>query len=191
MRIGYARVSTSEQDTALQVAALNRAGVDVWFEDSASGVKARPELQRALGFLRRGDEFLVYKVDRIARSLDGLLKVMQAVDARGAAFRSLTEPFDTSALTGRLMLQMLGAFAEFERGMIRERCRAGIDAALARGVRFGRDRTFDYERMLALREDGLSVVEVSEALGAHVNTVRSALERLGRPTRGVVAVGVS
>ncbi len=191
MRIGYARVSTSEQDTALQVVALHRAGVDVWFEDEASGVKARPELHRAVASLRKGDEFVVYKVDRIARSLDGLLRVLRAVDERGASFRSLTEPFDTGALAGRLMLQMLGAFAEFERGMIRERCRAGIDAALARGVKFGRARLHDYERMLELRDSGLTVTEVSEAMGAHVNTVRSALGRLGKPTRGVVSVGDS
>jgi DNA invertase Pin-like site-specific DNA recombinase len=191
MRFGYARVSTSEQDTSMQVELFRSAGVEVFFEDSASGVKKRPELERMLSFLRSGDEVVVYKVDRVARSLDGLLRVLRVVEKRGALFRSLTEPFDTAGLTGRLVLQMLGAFAEFERGMIRERCSAGIASALARGVKFGRDRTFDYGRMLELRASGLTVADVASSLGRPASTVRGALERLGRPTRGVVGLVVS
>jgi DNA invertase Pin-like site-specific DNA recombinase len=137
MRFGYARVSTSEQDTAMQVRLFGAAGVALFFEDSASGVKKRPELDKLVSYLQAGDEVVVYKVDRLARSLEGLLRVLQAVRDRGAAFRSLTEPFDTSTLTGRLMLQMLGAFAEFERGMILERCAAGQASARARGGQAG------------------------------------------------------
>ncbi len=187
MRIGYARVSTSEQDTALQVRQFRSAEVDVYFEDAASGVKVRPELDKLVSWLQPGDEVVVYKVDRIARSLDGLLRVLTAIAARGAQFRSLTEPFDTTTITGRLMLQMLGAFAEFERGMIRERCAAGRAAAVARGVRLGRPRSFSYERMVELRSQGLTCREVERSMGLKRGTVHAALGRLGLPTVGVVS----
>jgi DNA invertase Pin-like site-specific DNA recombinase len=162
----------------LQVAALARAGVKVYFEDQRSGVVRRPELDRLLSFLSRGDELVVYKVDRVARSLEGLLQVVRQVDAAGAVFRSLTEPFDTGSLSGKLMLQMLGAFAEFERGMIRERCAAGRAAAVARGSRFGRKRRYDYEAMFAMREAGKSFNEIAASLGCARATAVKAVERV-------------
>lgn len=176
MRIGYARVSTSEQDTALQVRLFRAAGVELFFEDSASGIKKRPELESLLAFLQAGDELVVYKVDRLARSLSGLLSVLEVVARRGAAFRSLTEPFDTGTLTGRLMLQMLGAFAEFERGMIVERCAAGQAAARARGVRFGRNRIIDRERALQMKNGGARLVEIARVLGVTPQGVGLALK---------------
>ncbi len=176
MRFGYARVSTHEQDTALQVRLFGGAGCDVYFEDAASGVKKRPELEKLLTYLEPGDELVVYKVDRIARSLAGLLRVLEVVATRGAAFRSLTEPFDTGTLTGRLMLQMLGAFAEFERGMIVERVSAGMAAAAARGVKLGRNRRIDYEGALQMRARGVALREIAEAYGVKRSSVWKALK---------------
>lgn len=183
MRIGYARVSTSEQDTSMQVRAFAAAGVSVFFEDSASGVRKRPELDRLLSLLQAGDEVVVYKVDRIARSLEGLLRVLQAVRERGAAFRSLTEPFDTGTLTGRLMLQMLGAFAEFERGMILERCAAGQASAKARGVKLGRNRAFDYFEALQAFEGGATLADLRRRYGISRSGAQRAL-RAARRERG-------
>jgi len=180
MKVGYARVSTIEQDTALQVRAFGAAGLDVYFEDQRSGVARRPELELLLGYLEAGDELVVYKVDRVARSLEGLLSVVRQVDAKGARFRSLTEPFDTGSLSGKLMLQMLGAFAEFERGMIRERCAAGRAAAKARGSRFGRKRRYDYAVMLELRREGFSFREIAGRVGcSHATAVKAVARVVG------------
>jgi len=163
-----------EQDTSLQVRAFRAAGLDVYFEDQRSGIARRPELEALVSFLQEGDELVVYKVDRIARSLEGLLAVLREVDLRHARFRSLTEPFDTGSLSGKLMLQMLGAFAEFERGMIRERCAAGRAAATARGSRFGRKRRYDYASMLKLRAEGKSFRQIAVELGcSHATAVKA------------------
>ena len=113
MLFGYARVSTHDQDTALQVAALRSAKVDRVFEEKASGVMKRAALEALLYSVRAGDVIVVYKVDRFARSLADLLRILARIEAAGAAFRSLTEPIDTSTPVGRLMLQLLGSFAEF------------------------------------------------------------------------------
>ena len=187
MRFGYARVSTSEQDTALQVRAFRSAGVGMYFEDAASGVKKRPELERVLGYLQAGDELVVYKVDRVARSLAGLLRVLEVVAARGAGFRSLTEPFELGTLTGRLMLQLLGAFSEFERGMIVERVSAGMAAARERGVKLGRNREIDYAGALRMRQAGALLREIGEFYGVSKAGVWRAL-RIARLESEAVAV---
>lgn len=140
MRKGYARVSTSEQETTLQLNALKRAGVRSITQEKRSGVATRPELQKLLSGLCPGDIVVVYKVDRLARSLIDLLGVLQRIEAAGASFQSLTEPIDTSTGAGRMMMHMLGAFAEFERGLIRERTMAGQKAAKEKGVHCGRPR---------------------------------------------------
>lgn len=146
MIVGYARVSTLEQDTALQVDALTRAGACRIVEEKRSGVLARPALDALLTALQPGDTVLVYKVDRFARSLADLLRVLDRISAAGAQFRSLTEPIDTTTPAGRMLTHLLGAFAEFERSMIRERCGAGIRAAQMRGVRFGRPSKLDFDQ---------------------------------------------
>lgn len=136
--IGYARVSTDEQDTAAQQDALRSQGCSVIFEDKASGAsKERPNLARALERVGKGDTLLVVRIDRLARSLAHLLEIVETLRAKGAFFRSINDPIDTSSAQGMLMTQMLGAFAEFERALIRERTRAGIKAAVARGARPG------------------------------------------------------
>jgi DNA invertase Pin-like site-specific DNA recombinase len=138
--MGYARVSTADrQDTTVQVKALQQARVDRVFEEHASGGRwDRPELHRMLDFLREGDCVVVWKLDRLSRSLRDLLQIMDRITDRKAGFRSLTESIDTTAPAGRMLMQMLGSFAEFEREMIRERTRAGLEAARARGRLLGR-----------------------------------------------------
>jgi DNA invertase Pin-like site-specific DNA recombinase len=137
--VGYARVSTQEQDTALQLEALKAAGVVTVFEEKASGAKFnRPVLWQCLGSLQSGDQFVFYKLDRVARSLSDLLRILEAVEKAGASVRSLTEPIETATPAGRLMLQILGSMAEFERSLIRERSMAGQREARSRGVHCGR-----------------------------------------------------
>ncbi|WP_454914294.1 recombinase family protein [Variovorax gossypii] len=121
----------------MQRDALRRAGVRHVFSEKASSVGSRPELQRALGFMQRGDVLVVWKMDRLARSLKDLLALLERLDAKGCSFRSLTEPVDTSSAIGELVLQILGSVAQFERRLIRERAIAGQVAAYQRGVRWG------------------------------------------------------
>lgn len=188
MLVGYARVSTVDQDTALQVAALRTAGVSRIFEEKVSGVAVRPSLQRALYSLRAGDTFLVYKVDRVARSLADLLRVVDRVSAAGASFRSLTEPIDTSTPVGRMMLQLLGSFAEFERSVIRERCAAGRVAARARGVQMGRPRKVDLDALPGLVLAGLSASEIARAMDCDRSSVAHWIRRL-RGSSSSIGVG--
>jgi DNA invertase Pin-like site-specific DNA recombinase len=163
--VGYARVSTTEQSTDLQVRALAAAGVVVYWEDQLSGAVRRPELDDCLAALQPGDVLCFYKLDRVARSLSDLLGIIRKVEASGASLRSLTEPIETGTPVGRLMVHLLGSFAEFERCLIRERCGAGRVAARARGVRFGVPRRVDFARALELRLAGATYREIGLALG--------------------------
>lgn len=140
MLIGYARVSKGdEQSTVPQLAALQSAGVEKVFEENASGGRwDRDELHRMIDQLRAGDVIVVWKLDRLSRSLKDLLHILDRVDEAGAGFRSLTEAIDTTTPAGRMMMQMVGSFAEFERAMIRERTNAGLVAARAAGRIGGR-----------------------------------------------------
>src|ERR1700680_864265 len=139
MQIGYARVSTDDQDTATQVAALKSAGCERIYKEKASGGRwERPELHRLLDQLRKGDVLVVWKLDRLSRSLRDVLIIMERLADAKAGFRSLTEAIDTTTPAGRMMMQMVGAFAEFERAMLRERTRAGLDAARRAGRIGGR-----------------------------------------------------
>src|SRR3954452_2503557 len=140
MLLGYARVSKVEgQDASLQVAALRTAGCERLFQEAASGGRwDRPELHRLLDQLRPGDVVVVWKLDRLSRSLKDLLLILERIEQAEAGFRSLTEAVDTTGPAGRMMMQMLGAFAEYERAMIRERTRAGLQAARAQGRHGGR-----------------------------------------------------
>ena len=137
---GYARVSTADQDTALQLDAFERAGVVDVGQEKRSSVVRRPVLDALLLSLQPGDVLVVYKIDRLARSLSDLLRILDRLRSVGVAFRSLTEAIDTDTPTGRLMMQMLGAVAEFERNIILERSTAGQAAAYARGAMIGRPR---------------------------------------------------
>ena len=136
--IGYARVSTEEQDTSGQRDTLRAEGCSVIIEDKASGgSRERPNLARALKRVGHGDTLLVVRIDRLARSLSHLLEIVEILRAKGAYFRSINDPIDTSSPQGMLMTQMLGAFAEFERALIKERTQAGLKAAIARGAKPG------------------------------------------------------
>ena len=139
MLIGYARVSTDDQDTAAQVAALKAAGCERIYREKASGGRwDRPELHRLLDQMRKGDVLVVWKLDRLSRSLRDVLTVMERLRDSGAGFRSLTEAIDTTTAAGRMMMQMVGVFAEFERAMLKERTKAGLDAAREEGRIGGR-----------------------------------------------------
>jgi DNA invertase Pin-like site-specific DNA recombinase len=132
--IGYARVSSDEQTTDAQIDALNRAGCKTIHREHASGAsRARPELKLALDRCMPGDVLVVVRIDRLARSLSHLLEIIEILDARRAGFRSLGDPIDTTSPQGRFTLQILGAVAEFERALIRERTKAGLQAARERG----------------------------------------------------------
>lgn len=135
---GYARVSTEGQDLEPQIAALKSAGCTEIIEEKASGTdRSRPELAMLLGRLRRGDTLVVVRIDRLARSLAHLLEVLDQLRGQGAHFRSLSDPIDTASPTGRLVIQVIGAIAEFERNLIAERTKAGLAVAKARGKKLG------------------------------------------------------
>lgn len=179
MLVGYARVSTIEQDTALQLDALRRAGVRRVFQDKGSGVGPRPELQVALGRLRKGDTLVVWKLDRIARSLPDLLVIIERLEVVGATIRSLTEPIDTSNPIGNFTLQVLGAVAQLERNMIRERTIAGQVAAYERGVRWGgRAPSLDKKETALvgrLSRAGWTQQSIADRLGVSRSTVSRVL----------------
>jgi len=139
MKYGYARVSTDDQNPALQLSALKKTGCTTIFKDeglSGATVK-RPALTRCLKALRPGDMLIVWKLDRLGRSLRDLITLLDALRAQGVKFRSLTEHIDTETAAGRAMWQMIGVLAELERSLIIERTRAGVQAAKQRGVQFG------------------------------------------------------
>lgn len=139
MLIGYARVSTQDQDPTAQIAALEAVGCEFIFQEKASGGRwDRPELQRLMGQIRPNHIVVVWKLDRLSRSLKDLLTIMDKIEKTGAGFRSLTESIDTTTPAGRMMMQMIGSFAEFEREMLRERTRAGLNSARKQGRVGGR-----------------------------------------------------
>lgn len=176
--VGYARVSTEEQNLDMQVEALRRAGVPAHaiHVEKVSGVAAkRPGLTLALKHCRPGMTFVVWKLDRVGRNLLDLLHFMQGLEKREIRFRSLQDSIDTSTPAGRVMLAMLGAFAQFERDLIAERTRAGVERAKARGVRFGRVELFtpakrgDFEKLIA---GGATVPEAAKRIGLAESTCR-------------------
>jgi DNA invertase Pin-like site-specific DNA recombinase len=153
MQIGYARVSTDDQDTAVQVAALKSAGCERIYREKASGGRwDRPELHRLLDQLRKGDVLVVWKLERLSRSLRDVLTIMERLGESGAGFRSLTEAIDTTTAAGRMMMQMVGAFAEFERTMLKERTKAGLDAAREEGRIGGRRPKLSPQQQVEIRK---------------------------------------
>ncbi len=163
--IGYARVSTQDQNLSLQLDALKAAGCQHIFEDRASGAKAeRPGLAAAVAYVRAEDILVVWKLDRLGRSLTHLIDTVTALDARGVGLRSLTEAMDTTTPGGRLIFHLFGALAQFERDLFRERTRAGIEAAAKRGRKGGRDPVVTDEKLSrarALIALGLNVREAA------------------------------
>lgn len=185
MLVGYARVSTNEQETRLQIDALAVAGVRHIYQEKRSSVGQRPQLESLLFDLQPGHVVMVYKVDRLARSLVDLLRILDRIDQSGATFRSLTEPIDTRSLAGRMVLQLLGAFAEFERGMIRERSIAGQQAAILRGAVVGRPRTMSREveaDIVKLWRQGYYTLDtLAKIFNVHPSSVKRAIYRVVKP----------
>lgn len=185
MLVGYARVSTSDQDTAMQLDALHAAGVLKIFNESGSGVGPRLELQRALSSLVAGDLLVVWKLDRVARSLGDLLSILARLKSVGASIRSLTEPIDTSSPIGEFTFQILGAVAQLERSMIRERVMAGQAAARARGKRWGPPRSLSLDleaELVALWLSGeFTQRELAERFGVGLGVAKLAIYRVTRP----------
>jgi DNA invertase Pin-like site-specific DNA recombinase len=178
MLIGYARVSTQDQTADLQTDALRATGCERIFIEHASGAQRdRPQLKAALDHARddAGDVLVVWRLDRLARSLGQLISTVEALERRGVGFRSLTEAIDTTSAGGRLVFHLFGAMAEFERGIIRERTRAGLDAARARGRVGGRPAALNAKDLAAaralLRDPAITVEAVAKRLGVAPSTL--------------------
>jgi DNA invertase Pin-like site-specific DNA recombinase len=193
MIIGYARVSTDEQKLDLQMKALENVQCDKIFTDHGrSGLDfGRPGLEKALKKLKSGDALVVWRLDRLGRSLPALVTLMDQLGKRGVNFQSLTENINTTSSGGRLMFHMMAALAEFERSLISERTRAGLSAARARGCTLGRPKSLSPNQIAdaleAIRGEKTQMQDVAEELGVSIRTLRRSLrnafpgqsERLG------------
>jgi DNA invertase Pin-like site-specific DNA recombinase len=176
MLLGYARVSTDQQDHALQLDALRAAGCDKLFVETGSGTRTdRPELAKALEQARQGDVLVVWRLDRLARSLRHLIDIADYLNRRGIALKSITESIDTTTPSGRFMFNILGALSSMEREIIVERTRAGLVAAAARGRRGGRPAALDASKIRAakamLASGNMSAIEVAQQLGCAPSTL--------------------
>jgi DNA invertase Pin-like site-specific DNA recombinase len=181
MLIGYARVSTNEQSLDLQLDALKQAGCEKLFTDTISGASSdRPGLREALEYLREGDVLVVWRLDRLGRSLQHLIETITALEKRKVGFKTLQESIDTTSPAGRLVFHVFGALAEFERELIRERVAAGLAAARARGRKGGRPRKLDGRKVALarsmLKDPNSNVSEVARTLGVDRTTLYRALK---------------
>ncbi|MFI3246285.1 MAG: recombinase family protein [Ferrimonas sp.] len=176
MKFGYARVSTVEQDLSAQISALELAGCDEVLSEQASGtIAARPELNRLLDKLRGGDVVVVYRLDRLGRSLTHLVELINHFDANQIELVSLTEQIDTTTATGKLLVHLFAMLSEFERNLISERTKAGLAAARARGRKGGRPKTMDGKQVRlakAMMQDPLvTKKDIAEQFGVSVSTI--------------------
>ena len=169
-RIGYARVSTDDQNLDLQKDALQKSGCEILYEEKASGKSAeRPELEQCLKALRQGDTLVVWRLDRLGRSLQDLVKIVASLKERGIGFESLTEQIETASAAGNLIFHVFAALSEFERNLIRERTYAGLKAARARGRKGGRKPKLDARQIkeikALLRDPDIRVTDVADKYG--------------------------
>ena len=164
--IGYARVSTTDQNLELQESALRAAGCDVIRSEKRSGITTagRDELRTVLDFLRKGDTLMVTRIDRLARSIGDLQDIVRAVRAKGASLKAIEQPIDTSTAAGKCFLDMLGVFAEFETNLRRERQLEGIASAKARGVYKGRKASIDPAKVRQMKAEGKGASAIAKAL---------------------------
>jgi len=184
MIYGYARVSTSDQETSMQIDALKLARVDRIFQEKTSSVGARLELRKLLAVLKKDDVLIVYKLDRLARSLKDLLTILETIEVAGSGFRSLTEPIDTVSPAGKLMLNILGSVAEFERSLIRERSIAGQLSAIQHGRWPGRPKVLNDDQELELFDlwvAGESRSSLARRFSCSYDVVRLATFRITQP----------
>jgi DNA invertase Pin-like site-specific DNA recombinase len=175
-QIGYARVSTQEQDLALQLDALAKEGCEKIFQEKASGAQRdRPELKAALGYMRKGDTLVVWKLDRLARSMKQLIETIESFQERGIGLKSVQDPIDTSSPSGKLVFHIFAALAEFERGVIRERTTAGLRAARERGRVGGRPPALSGKDLQAakamLKDSDITVAAVARRLNVAESTL--------------------
>jgi DNA invertase Pin-like site-specific DNA recombinase len=182
--VGYARVSTTGQDLAVQLEKLQKAGCQKMFKEKRSGVDTgRPELKRCLEYLREGDTLLVTKIDRLARSTSDLYRIMSELAEKGAAFKVVDDPtIDTTSRTGKLVMGILALIAEFENDIRRERQMDGIAKAKERGIKFGRKLELTGERVAkikSLRAAGSTVPDIIRQVGLSKATVYRALGAVG------------
>ena len=184
MIIGYARVSTQDQNLELQLDALIAAGCEQTFQEKITGKKKeRPELNICLKTLRAGDVLVVWKLDRLARSLKDLVEIISELESKGVGFKSITESIDTTSPSGKLIFHIFGALAEFEHSLIRERTLEGLKAARARGRKGGRKPAMtgqDVKKAAAMLKDPMiTKTEVAEHFGVSRLTLNKSLEREG------------
>ena len=179
MRYGYARVSTIDQDLSIQNTALTTAGCELVRAEKVSGTSlaGRDELDLLMQVMREGDELVVTRIDRLARSIGNLQDIVRALKAKGVALRALEQPIDTSTAAGKCFLDMLGVFAEFETNLRKERQLEGIAKAKAAGVYKGRKPSIPVDEVKALRAAGRGATEIAEELGIARKSVYRALER--------------
>lgn len=175
--LGYARVSTDDQTTALQADALAKAGCSRIYTEKASGksTATRPQLEECLADLREGDTLVVWRLDRLGRSVPDLVRIVGELERKGVGFKSLTESIDTSTASGTLIFHMFAAIAEFERNLIQERTQAGLAAARARGRVGGRKPKLDAKQIrhikTLLRDPNTSVAELAKDYGVSRTTI--------------------
>ena len=180
MKIGYARISTYDQNLSLQMDALEKADCEKIFHDQISGAKTkRPGLDEALTYLREGDVLVVWRLDRLGRSLKHLIELVNFLEEQGIGFQSLQESIDTTTSGGKLIFHIFGALAEFERNLIRERTHAGLVAARARGRTGGRPKSLDVKKTALLYrlydEKKHSIQEICDLVGVSKTTLYSYL----------------
>lgn len=186
MLVGYMRVSTNEQNLALQRDALKAAGCERLYDDTCSGsVTERPGLTKALDHMRAGDALVVWKLDRIGRSLSHVVELVDGLQAKGIGLKVLTGGIDTTTSTGRLVFGIFATLAEFERDLIRERTMAGLAAARARGRNGGRPRLMTRAKlktaMAMMADRGNVASDVAEQLGISISTLYAYVDGEGRP----------
>lgn len=179
MIVGYARTSTTLQDIDLQIAALQKAGAEQLIKEqvSAATIEKRPELLAALKYLRQGDTLLVTRLDRLARSVRDLQNIVHDLDKRGVAFRCVEQSIDTSTAGGKAFFDMLCVFAEFERNLIKERQRAGIEKAKLQGKYKGRPKKLTIEAIRELQAKGMGVSAIARELGFERTSIYREIRR--------------
>lgn len=182
MKIGYARVSTNQQDTNLQLDALNAAGCEKIYEEKISGSKTdRPELQQCLKAMNPNDVLVVWKLDCLGRSLQHLIEIINQLESRAIGFQSLTESIDTTTPTGKLVFHIFASLAEFEKSLIRQRVMAGLDAARKSGTKFGRPEAFsskDKEMAITMFNGGATKNDIAKHFGVTRQTVYALLKQI-------------
>lgn len=183
MKIGYARVSTDEQTNAAQLAALEAAGCAPIYQEKASSRRHLPEREQALAAARNGATLVVWRLDRLGRTMSDLLAVLDRITRQGGHFESLSEKIDTSGAAGRAMVHIMAAFAQFERDTISERTKAGLAAARKAGRSGGRPRALtrqQIEQAAQLIETGNSVRAVARTFGVAPSTLSTGLDRIAK-----------